>query len=118
MSAHTTITAGVVAPAVVTLTISSTGTVAVGAGLGNDFRLNLTKAAMMSNPAGGVDGQRITVQITHSGGSLLRDSHYNFGTAGAPTLSATGKTDVLGFVYNAALAATSPWLCVGVALGF
>lgn len=116
MSVHTTITAGVVAPAVITLTIGSSGTVAVDAALGNDFRLNLTKAATAGNPAGGVDGQRITIQVTQNGGSLTWGGQYNFGAAGAPTLSAkSGNTDVLGFVYNASLGS---WLCVGAALGF
>jgi hypothetical protein len=114
MSAHTTITAGVVAPAVVMLTISAAGTVAVGAGLGNDFRLKLSKPAKMMNPAGAVDGQRITNQITHAGGSLSWESQYNFGPHGAPTLSNAG-TDVIGFVFNASLGS---WLCLGAALGF
>lgn len=116
---HTTITAGLVAPAVVLLTISSSDTVAVSAALGNDFRLNLTKSATIGNPVGAVDGQRVTIQVTQGSGapfSLTWGSQYNFGSAGAPALSAeAGNTDVLGFVYNAALGS---WLCVGAALGF
>lgn len=113
---HTTITAGLVAPAVVTLVNGTT--IAVNASLGNDFRLKATASATIRNPTGGVDGQRITFQITQGKGglSLKWDSQYKFGAAGAPTLSSVaGGTDVIGFIYNASLGS---WLCAGVALGF
>lgn len=113
---HTTITAGLVAPAVVTLV--SGATIAVNASLGNDFRLKATANAAIGNPSGAVDGQRVTFQITQgkSGLSLTWGSQYKFGAAGVPVLSTVaGGTDVVGFIYNASLGS---WLCAGVALGF
>jgi hypothetical protein len=117
MSTNTTITAGYVAPAVVTLTDAAT--ISVDAALGNDFRVTIAASRTISSPTSSVDGQRITFQITQGSGggfAVSWGSAYDFGAAGAPTLStAAGKTDVLGFIYNAAL---SSWLCVGSALGF
>lgn len=113
---HTTITAGHVAPAVVTLVDSTT--VTVNASLGNDFRLRTTKSATIANPTGAVDGQRITFQITQGANSLTLHwgSQYKFGAANPPALSKTlGSTDVVGFIYNQSLGS---WLCVGAALGF
>lgn len=114
---HTTITAGLVAPAVVLLT--DAGTIGVSASLGNDFRVTINGNRTIANPTGAVDGQRITFHVTQGSGApytLAWGSQYKFGAAGGPTLSTTaGNTDVLGFIYNQALAS---WLCVGAALGF
>ncbi len=113
----TRITAGYVAPAVVGL--ADAPTIAVNAALGNDFRVTIAASRTIANPSSPVDGQRITFQITQGGGggfAVSWGSQYAFGAAGAPTLSpAAGATDVVGFIYNAALAS---WLCVGSALGF
>jgi hypothetical protein len=117
MASNTTITAGFVAPAVVGL--GSSGTIAVNATEGNDFRVILSGDATIANPTGAVDGQRITFQITQSSGgsnTVGWGSAYSFGKAGVPTLSTSGgATDILGFIYNAAIGA---WLCVGSAAGF
>jgi hypothetical protein len=117
MSTNATITAGYIAPAVVALTDGAT--IAVDAALGNDFRVTIAGSRTINDPTSAVDGQRITFQITQgSGGGFIVTwgSAFDFGAAGVPTLStAAGKTDVLGFIYNAAL---SSWLCVGSALGF
>jgi hypothetical protein len=114
---HTTITAGLVAPAVVLL--ADAPTIAVSATLGNDFRVTIKGSRTLANPTGGVDGQRITFQVTQGTGApftLTWSSQYKFGAAVAPELSQTaGATDVIGFIYNASLAS---WLCVGAALGF
>jgi hypothetical protein len=114
---NTTITAGYVSPAVVNLTDAAT--IAVNASLGNDFRVTIAGNRTVGNPSSPVDGQRITFQIsqgTGGGFTLTWGSAYNFGAAGAPTLSTSaGATDVLGFIYNAAKAG---WLCAGSALGF
>lgn len=106
------------APAVVTLTYATT--VTVNAASGNDFRLTLTAStATIGAPSSPVDGQRIDFQLTQgTGGSftVAWNAVYDFGTAGAPTLStAVGKIDLIGFVYNAA---ATKWLCMGAALGF
>ncbi len=113
----TRITAGYVAPAVVGL--ADAATIAVNAALGNDFRVTIAASRAIGNPSGAVDGQRITFQITQGAGgsfALTWGSQYAFGAAGAPSLStSSGATDVIGFIYNAALGS---WLCVGSALGF
>src|SRR5579859_7126910 len=108
-----------IAPAVVALTFVASGTTLVNAALGNDFRLTLTASTTtLGNPSNPVDGQRIDFQVTQgTGGSftLAYGTAYDFGAAGAPTLStAAGKVDVIGFVYNAALA---KWIYLGGALG-
>jgi hypothetical protein len=114
---YTRITAGYVAPAVVHLTDAAT--IAVNASLGNDFRVTLGGSRTIANPVNAADGQRITLQITQGAGGgfgLTWQSQYKFGAASAPALSTrSGSTDVIGFIYNAALAS---WLCAGAALGF
>jgi hypothetical protein len=114
---HTVITAGYVAPAVVALADGST--ISVDASAGNDFRVTIGGNRSLANPRNAVDGQRITFQVRQGGAGGFRiawGSQYNFGNAGAPVLStAAGATDVVGFIYNAALAS---WLCAGAALGF
>ncbi len=114
---NTTITAGHVAPAVEALTDAAT--IAVDASAGNDFRVTISASRTMANPTGAVDGQRITFHVTQGGGggfTLTWQSKYNFGAAGQPALSTTsGATDVLGFIYNAAIGG---WLYVGAAFGF
>jgi hypothetical protein len=117
MPSYTMVTAGYVAPAVVGLTDAAT--IAVDAALGNDFRVTIKGSRIMAGPTQGTDGQRITFQITQgSGGNFLVTwgSLYSFGAAGSPKLSAAaGKTDLIGFVFNASL---NKWLCAGYALGF
>jgi hypothetical protein len=115
---HTTITAGQVAPAVVNL--GSTSPVSVNASTGNDFRITLSANTTINMPRNGVDGQRITIQVTQpsSGGpfTVIWGSGFNFGAAGAPTLSTTAQAvDVIGFIYNQSV---GDWLGVGTALGF
>lgn len=110
---------GIVAPSVAPLNQSG-GNVSVNAAAGNDFRLTLTASGWtISNPSSPADGQSIVFHLAQDGtGSRTVNwgSAYNFGAAGAPTLTTTGgKTDVVGFRYNAAL---GKWLCVGSALGF
>jgi hypothetical protein len=114
---HTTITDGLVAPAVITLVDAAS--ITVNARLGNDFRVTLGGNRTLANPTGGVDGQRITFTITQGRGAPHRvtwSSQYKFGAASTPALSIhAGNTDVIGFIYNQSLGS---WLCVGVALGF
>jgi hypothetical protein len=120
---NTTITAGQVAPAVVNL--GSTSPFSVNASAGNDFRITLTGSATINVPSNGVDGQRITLQITQPSGStgakVTWGAGYNFGSTNgtpnpAPTLSTGGSgVDVIGFIYNQLV---GDWFCVGAALGF
>lgn len=97
---------GYTAPAVVALTDGAT--IAVNAALGNDFRVTIAGNRTLANPTNLVDGQKLTFQVTQDAtGSrtLTYGTAYDFGTAGAPTLTVTAaKTDLLHFVYNAAAA--------------
>jgi hypothetical protein len=110
---------GAIIPAVVTLTFVASGTTLVNAALGNDFRLTVTASTTtIGNPSNSADGQRIDFQLTQgTGGSftVAWGANYDFGAAGAPTLStAAAKVDIIGFIYNAALA---KWCYAGSALG-
>jgi len=109
---------GYVAPAVVTLTDAAS--IAVNAALGNDFRVTIAGNRTLANPSSPVDGQRIIFQITQDAtGSrtLSYGNAYTFSTGlPQPTLSTTANmTDLLGFIYNAAL---SQWLLVAFVNGF
>ena len=108
-----------IVPAVVTLTFVASGTTLVNAASGNDFRLTVTASTTtIGNPSNSVDGERIDFQITQGAGgsfTVAWGTSYDFGAAGAPTLTTTaGKVDVIGFVYNAAL---GKWIYLGAALG-
>ncbi|MGO9857079.1 MAG: IPT/TIG domain-containing protein [Acidimicrobiales bacterium] len=110
--AATTTETGAVAPAVVALTDAPT--IAVNASLGNDFRVTIAASRAMGNPTNAVDGQKIVFQITQGGAgscTITWGSLYEFSTAlPQPTLSTTvGQTDLLAFIYNAAL---GKWLFV------
>ena len=111
--------AGYIAPDVATLTFVASGTTLVNAALGNAFNLTLTASTTtLGNPSNSVDGQMIRFRITQgTGGSftLAYGSAYDFGTAGAPTLStAVGALDILAFEYAAS---KSKWCYLGSALG-
>jgi hypothetical protein len=107
-------------PAVATLTFVGSGTTLINAASGNSFNLTLTASTTtLGAPSNPVDGQVIRIRITQgSGGSftLSYNSVYDFGTAGAPTLSVTAtKVDILGFEYVASI---SKWCYLGSGLGF
>jgi hypothetical protein len=109
---------GWLAPAVAALTFGAS--IALNAALGNVFAVTLTASTgTLANPTNPVDGQAIRVRVTQDGtGSrtLAYGTAYDFGTAGAPTLSTgAGKVDTLGFEYVAAL---SKWCYLGSGLGF
>lgn len=106
------------APSVTALTFGAS--IPVQADLGNVFTLTLTASTgTLANPTNPQDGQIIHVRVTQgSGGSftLAYGTNYDFGAAGAPTLSTTaGKVDILGFEYVASL---SKWCYIGSGLGF
>ncbi len=110
--AATTTEPGAVAPAVVAL--ADAPTIAVNASLGNDFRVTIAASRSMGNPTNAADGQKIVFQITQGGAgscTITWGSLYEFSTAlPQPTLSTiVGQTDLLAFIYNAAL---GKWLFV------
>lgn len=109
---------GALAPAVAALTFATT--VAVNAALGNAYALTLTAStATLGTPSNPVDGQVIRVRVIQDatgGRTLAYSAAYDFGAAGAPTLSAgASKVDILGFEYVASL---SKWCYLGSGLGF
>lgn len=109
---------GYLAPAVSTLTFGTT--IALNAALGNVFAITLTASTgTLSNPTNPVDGQAIRVRVIQDAtGSrtLAFGTAYDFGTAGAPTLTTTAsKVDILGFEYVASL---TKWCYLGAGLGF
>lgn len=93
--------------------------IALNAAQGFVFRVTLAGNRTLSNPTGGVDGQRIRVEVTQDAtGSrtLAYGTAFDWGTAGAPVLTTTaGKTDVLELVYNATAA---KWFGLDVFKGF
>ena len=105
------------APQVVVLTDGAT--ISPDASLGNHFRVTLGGNRTMANPANPTDGQRILFEIIQDGSgsrTLSYGTAYNFGTAGAPTLTTTqNKRDLLGFIYSGS---ATVWLFSGSALGF
>lgn len=109
---------GYIAPAVVTLSFGAS--IAVNAALGNVFAVTLTASTgTLANPTNPVDGQAIRVRVIQDAtGSrtLAYGTAYDFGAAGAPTLSTgASKVDVLGFEYVASL---TKWCYLGSGLGF
>jgi hypothetical protein len=117
-SAATTTEQGALAPAVVALTDAPT--IAVDASLGNDFRVDIASNRTMGNPANPADGQKAVFQITQGAAgsnTITWASAYEFASAlPQPTLStAAGQTDLLAFIYNAAI---GKWLLVAFVNGF
>ncbi len=117
-SAATITETGAITPAVVAL--SDATVIAVDASLGNDFRVTIAGDRAMGNPANPADGQKIVFQVTQAAGgafALSWGSSYLFSTGlPQPALStAAGETDLLAFIYNAAM---GKWLLVAYALGF
>lgn len=104
-------------PAVVALLDGAT--VTVDASLGNVFTVTLAGNRTLADPSNPVDGQEIRVNVTQdaTGSRLLSyGAAYDFGAAGAPTLSTgAGKVDILRFGYVSAL---SKWCYLGSGLGF
>lgn len=93
--------------------------IAVDASTGNAFNLTLTSSAgVLQNPTNPTDGQVIRFRITQGGAggfTLAYGSAYDFGAAGAPTLStAAGKVDIVVFEYVASI---SKWCYLGSVLG-
>jgi hypothetical protein len=105
------------APTVTTLAFASS--IEIDAALGNVFSVTLTASTgTLANPTSPVDGQPVRVRITQGGSggyTLAYGSAWDFGAAGAPTLStAVGACDYLVGEYNAA---KSKW-CVAASLGY
>lgn len=98
---------GPLSPAVTALAFAST--VHLDATLGNVFALVMTGSCTLASPSGGTDGQAIRLRVTSNGHALAFGGAYDFGSAGAPSLSSSGR-DVLGFELDAEL---SLWCFLG-----
>jgi len=114
----TTVEQAAVAPAVVGLTDAPT--IAVDASHGNDFRVTIAGNRTIANPSNPSPGQQIIVQITQGPGggfSVAWGTAYEFSDGlPQPVLSSqAGKTDLLGFMYNAA---KGKWLLAAFLNGF
>ena len=107
---------------VTALEFAAGGTTPVDAAVGGVFDLTLADSTTtLGSPSNPTDGQMLRVRVTQgTGGSftLAYESAYDFGTAGAPTLStAAGTVDILSFEYVGSI---SKW-CLrdrGFAAGF
>jgi hypothetical protein len=113
---------GQLSPAVVTLSESG-GDVALDAADGNVFRLVLTASGWtLSNPTGYTDGQPIRVRLIQDGTggrTLSYGSAWDFGAAGAPTLStAANASDYLIGEWSDDANAGAGAVVVSAALGF
>lgn len=94
-------------------------TITINAQTGGHFRVTLTGNTTFAAPLNPADGQKITIEpVQDATGSRTAawNAAFNFGSAGAPTLTTTAsKRDLLGFVYSSSAAA---WLSAGIMQGF
>lgn len=99
-----TVALGLIFPQVAALTDGAT--IAVNAALGNVFTVTIAGNRTMGSPSNPVNGQDIWFRITQDatgGRTMAWSSAYQFGTGGAPALSAAaGTTDELHFQYDSA----------------
>lgn len=100
------------APTVVQLQYAPT--ITIDASQGNMFYLTLTGDCVMMAPVNGSDGEHITIDLTSNGHSVSWRSGWDFGDAGTPSLSGSGKSDVISAYYKTAVA---KWRA-GFATGF
>jgi hypothetical protein len=98
-------------PKIVNLDFAST--ISPDAADGNVFYLTLTDDCTINAPVNGVDGQHITLELTSNGFAVTWGNGWNFGVAGAPTLSPSAS-DIISSVFRES--ATS-WYA-GYASGF
>lgn len=101
-----------IAPAVVQVQYASS--ITIDASAGNVFYLELTGDCIMLSPVNGSDGQHITLEVKSNGHSISWRSGWDFGDAGAPTLSGAGKSDIISAYYRTTAA---KWRA-GFATGF
>lgn len=103
------------------VTLTDAATITVNASATDVGTVTLGGNRTLANPTGTPqDGQQLVIRVTQdaTGGRLLAfDTAYHFSTdVPAPTLSTTaGKSDYLGFQYNAT---TAGWDCLAVTRGY
>lgn len=89
-------------------------TIAVDASFGEEFRVTLGANRTLGKPANAQDGKKIVVVVNPSTHTLSYATGINWGTAGAPTLTAS-KDNYLGLAFNAT---ASEWRGLAAATGF
>lgn len=102
------------------IALTDAASIAVDASKGNIFDVTLGGNRTLSNPTGGIDGQKIMLRVRQDGtGSrtLSFDTKYRFSSAlPSPTLStAADALDYLGFIYNQA---DDQWDYIAQVFGF
>jgi hypothetical protein len=100
------------------VTLVDAATIATDASLGNTFRVALGADRILGTPTNPTDNQMVRWEITASGGArtLTLSAGFGFGSdITAITTTASGKTDVLGAVYNSAAAL---WWILAYVKGF
>ena len=86
------------APKVVNVGFSSV--IDIDAGSGNVFILALTADCTIANPANGTTGEHISLELKSNGFNVTWGDGWNFGSAGEPSLSSGGKSDIISAVYR------------------
>jgi hypothetical protein len=71
---------------------------------GNVFYLTMTGDCTINSPINGQDGQHITLEIKSNGYTATWGTGWDFGDAGTPALSGSGKSDIISGYYNRAAA--------------
>lgn len=97
-----------------TMTLAMADTIVPDASVANTFYLTLTGDTTIIAPVNAVDGQHVTLEIIANGHTVTWGNGWNFGSAGVPTLSTGGLTDVVSAVYRES---TAKWLA-GFTAGF
>jgi hypothetical protein len=87
-----------ISPSVVRLQFAST--VTPDASDGNVFYLTMTANCTINAPVNGADGQHITLEVSSGGHTVTWGAGWDFGDAGAPTLSGAGIADVISGYYK------------------
>lgn len=102
--------------------LTDAATIATNAASGNWFRCTLTASRTLGAPTNPTDGQRVTWELTASGGAWTptltvgSSGAFAFGSdLTALSAIASGTTDIIGAVYNTAAAR---WWVVSYIKGF
>lgn len=85
---------------VLVATIPFAATVTPNAGEANTFYLSLDDSCTINAPISGADGEAIRLELTSNNHPVTWGAGWNFGTAGEPVLSSSGKTDIISAVYR------------------
>lgn len=85
-----------------TITLAMAPTIVPDARIANTFYIELTGDATITPPVNGVDGQHVTIELISNGHTVTWSPGWNFGSAGVPSLTPGGKTDLISAVFREA----------------